>query len=154
MRNPRRTCARPLSATTTPMTKTAAMGMTRISGRAMSSRKGKANSRARSPARRNRQFGGRSLLPTTAEGLIEVHQRRQHIPLGLRELLFGGQALTLGVEDFEVAADAAHIAHVGEPALISERLREECLTGAVFAALLITDEGIRDVLKGPVNRLP
>src|SRR3954447_20591078 len=105
MKNPRRTCARPPSATTTPMTKTAAMGITRISGRAMSSRKGKANSRARSPAKRDRQFGGRSLLPTTAEGLVEVHQRRQHVPLGLRELLFGREALTLCVEDLEVAAD-------------------------------------------------
>src|SRR5690349_20726263 len=101
------------------MTKTAAMGITRMSGRATSSKKGNANRRARSRARRNRQFGGRSLLPTTAQGLIELHQRGQRGPLGLRELLFGSQPLTLGVEDFEVAADASGIAGRGEPALVA-----------------------------------
>ena len=68
-----------------------------------------------------------NLLPAAAERLIELHKRRQHVPLRLSELLFGGQPLALGVEHFQIAADAADVTRVREPALIAQRLGEERL---------------------------
>jgi len=61
----------------------------------------------------------RGLLPPTAKSLVKLYERGQHVSLRLGEFLFGSQPLTLGVEHFQVAADAAFVTGAGEPALVA-----------------------------------
>ena len=57
--------------------------------------------------------------------LIELHQRRQNIALGLRKFLLGGQPLTFRVENFQIAGDAADVTRVRERALVAQCFGEQ-----------------------------
>src|SRR5262245_22029286 len=71
------------------------------------------------------------LLPPSADRFIKPHEGVQDVALGLCEFLFRGQALSLRIQHFQIAADAAHISHVCQSALIAQRISQQLLTTAV-----------------------
>src|SRR3954463_11485332 len=101
-------------------------------GRAISSRNGNSTSRRIRPPSRNRQPGDGAvaiavlslLFPAAAKRCVQLDERRKDVPLRLCQLLLRCQTLTLGVEYFQVAADAANVAGIREPALLSQCLGE------------------------------
>src|SRR5262245_55014351 len=88
------------------------------------------------------------LLPSTDMRLVELNQRSQYVPLCLSELLFGGQPLALRIEHLQVAADAAHVTHVCQAALVAQRLGEKPLAAGVLLGLLVANQRIGDFAKG------
>src|SRR5262249_23068865 len=93
------------------------------------------------------------LFPPTAKRLVQLHQRRQYIPVGLRVLLLGGEPLTLGVEHFQIAAHSANVSHVSDAGLIDQRVGKKSEAGCLFLGLLVAHERIGNVLERAIDRL-
>jgi len=55
-------------------------------------------------------------------------------------LLLGREPLTLGVEHFQITADAADVSRVSDPGLIGQRIGEESEAGGFFLGLLVADK--------------
>src|SRR6185369_10791410 len=91
------------------------------------------------------------LLPPTAQSLVQLNERRQHIPLGLGEVLLGGQPLAFSVENLQVAADSAGVTRTGELALVAKRLGEDQLAAAVLAGFAVADQRVGDIAKSSVD---
>src|SRR5215510_4338895 len=95
--------------------------------------------------RRGVSAPGRLRGPAAADRPVEPHDREKLVALELDQLQLGVEELALGVQDFEVARDAAAIADPGLPRSITQRVDERFLLDASFPPLPVLDESIRDV---------
>src|SRR5262245_37999800 len=92
-------------------------------------------------------------LPAAAECAVEPHDREEFVSQELGKLQLGVEELALGVEDLEVAGDAAAIADVRQPRGVEQGVDERFLLNAGFGPLAVLDEGIRDVTECLLDRL-
>src|SRR6266851_10429051 len=79
-----------------------------------------------------RQRGTRDIpswLPAPAQGLIELDQREQFIPFGLRQAQLSVEQVTVGIQRIEQRIDAAPVAHVGELRAVLQRGHQQGLLG-------------------------
>src|SRR4029450_2415603 len=82
---------------------------------------------SRGPLRRRR--------PAAAERAVEQDEGEQLVALGLRQRQLSVEELALGVEDLEIARDAAPVPDVRRPRRVAQRVDEEPLLDAELAPL-------------------
>src|SRR5215813_7776214 len=58
--------------------------------------------------------GDQLLLPTTAQGLIELNEGEQFVASRLSQVQLGGKQIAIGVEGVELRIHAALISQIGE----------------------------------------
>src|SRR5690242_10223253 len=82
-------------------------------------------------------------VPAAAERTIDFDESRTLAELGLRQPELRVEETRVGVEHFEVAGDAALVAHLREAPRILRRAEQQRLLFAELAQLPVADERVR-----------
>src|SRR5262245_1144791 len=91
--------------------------------------------------------------PAAPESPVQPDQPEQLVALGLRQQQLGVEELAFGVQDFEVAGDAAAVAHVGQPGGVAKRVDEQALLDAELPTFPVLDERVGHLTERLVHGL-
>ena len=88
---------------------------------------------------------GALLLPAAAEGPVELDQRKQLVPPGLRETQLGIEQVAVGIQSVEKCIDSSSIPHVGQTRPVLQRAHEQFLLRADLFDFAMLNERVRDL---------
>src|ERR1700735_1336382 len=101
----------------------------------------------------NRGVSRSSLLPATAEGLIDLDKRKPLVELRLNEIQLRRKIICFAGQHLQIARTALLIEHQGEVVRSLCCLSEQLLLTAKVAKFLIADERIQHLLQRVLNGL-
>src|SRR5207249_10665970 len=118
------------------------------------STRSRSESRSRAQTFRRRAASYSSLhLPATAERFVELHDRRELVSCGPREIDLGSEELPLRIEDVQVRADAVFVAKVRDVERALSGLHTRLLLSADVAGLGPEDQRVFDLAERLLDRL-
>src|SRR2546422_6073674 len=92
-------------------------------------------------------------LPPPAEGVVDLHERKQLVQLRLRQTELRGEGPGVAVEDLEIARRSSPVALIRQRQGITRRDGEKLLLLAEFAVPPVRDQRVGDFAEGLLDGL-